>query len=91
MRRITMVLMVAVVMLVAVAGPVLAQNDKAARKAERQAARAAKQAQKAQNPAPSAQQKPLPATGGGVVDLGLLGAGALLVGGGIVAARVARR
>lgn len=103
MRRIVVVLMMiaVVVAMAATAGPALAQlDDKAAKRAAKQAEKkaakkAAKQAQKAQNPAPPAntggQQKALPASGGPVVDLGLLGAGVLLVGGGLVAVRVVRR
>ncbi len=96
MRRITMVLMVAVVMLVAVAGPAMAQDDKAAKKAARQAERAAKKAQdptpaqKATPAANDASKKALPATGGPVANLALLG-GSLIVGGGIVAIRISRR
>lgn len=92
-----MVLMVAVVMVVAVAVPAMAQDDKAAKKAARQAERAAK---KAQDPTPAqkatpaaandASKKALPATGGPVANLALLG-GSLIVGGGIVAIRIARR
>ncbi len=104
MKRIMVILTIVTVLvaMAATAGPVLAQTDDKA--AKRAAKRAVKQAQKAQNPAPAkggvqkavpadagAQQKALPASGGPVVDLGLLGAGVLLVGGGLVAARVARR
>jgi LPXTG-motif cell wall-anchored protein len=87
LRRIGTVLLVAVLMLVVAAVPVLAQgNDKAARKAARQAAKA----QKAQ--AEDTPKKATPSTGGTSVDsLAFLGVGTLLVGGGIVAIRSARR
>ena len=93
MRRIMVVLMIAavVVAIVATAGPAMAQDPKAERKAERKAARqAAKQAQKAQNPGA---QKQLPKSGGIPIDPSLLGlgAGALLVGGGLVVRRAVRR
>ena len=80
-----------VVAIVATAGPAMAQDPKAERKAERKAARqAAKQAQKAQNPGA---QKQLPKSGGIPLDTSLLGlgAGALLVGGGLVVRRAVRR
>jgi LPXTG-motif cell wall-anchored protein len=88
MRRITVVLMVAVVMLVAVAVPAMAQGeDKAARKAAKQA----QKAQKAQK-TDSAPKKSTPETGGTPLSsVVLLGGGALLVGTGLVALRVARR
>lgn len=87
MRRISTVLVVAVLMLMVAAVPVMAQgDDKAARKAARQAAKA----QKAQ--VKDAPKKATPNTGGTPVgSVALLGAGVLLVGGGLVAARVARR
>jgi Sec-independent protein translocase protein TatA len=96
MRRITMILMVAVVMLVAVAVPVMAQGvDKAARKAEKQAQKAEKQAQKAEKQAPktdSAPKKATPETGGfSLGSVALLGGGALLVGGGLITLRATRR
>ena len=91
MRRIMVVLMIAAVMIVivATAGPAMAQDPKAERKAERKAARqAAKQAQKAQNPGT---QKQLPATGGiSAGSVALVGTGALLVGGGLVVRRAVR-
>jgi hypothetical protein len=89
MRRITMILMVAVVMLVAVAVPVMAQGaDKAARKAEKQAQKAEKQAQKTD----SAPKKATPETGGfSLGSVALLGGGALLVGGGLITLRATRR
>ena len=82
-----MVLLVAVLMLVVAAVPVMAQgDDKAARKAARQSAKA----QKTQ--AKDVPKKATPSTGGTAVDsLALLGVGNLLVGGGLVAVRVARR
>ncbi len=86
MRRITLVLMVAIVMLVAVAVPAMAQgDDKAARKA-------AKQEQKKAQKSDSGPKKATPETGGlAPVDAALLGVGVLLVGGGLVAYRIARR
>jgi LPXTG-motif cell wall-anchored protein len=83
-----MVLLVAVLMLVVAAVPVMAQgDDKAARKAARQAAKAQKAPQ-----AKDAPKKATPSTGGTpVVSVALLGVGTLLVGGGLVAARAARR
>ena len=88
-RRITMILMVAVVMLVAVAVPVMAQGvDKAARKAEKQAQKAGKQAPKTD----SAPKKATPETGGfSLGSVALLGGGALLVGGGLITLRATRR
>jgi LPXTG-motif cell wall-anchored protein len=87
LRRVGTVLLVAILMLVVAAVPVMAQgDDKAARKAARQAAKA----QKAQ--AKDAPKKATPSTGGTPVSsVALLGVGTLLVGGGLVAARVARR
>ena len=89
LRRIMVVLMIAavVVAIVATAGPAMAQDPKAERKAARQAAR---QAEKAQNPGA---QKQLPKSGGIPIDASLLGlgAGALLVGGGLVVRRAVRR
>ena len=92
MRRIMVVLMVAAVMvaIAATAGPAMAQDPKAERKAERKAAKqAAKQAKRAQNPGA---QKQLPKSGGILMDPSLLGigAGALLVGGGLVVRRTVR-
>jgi LPXTG-motif cell wall-anchored protein len=87
LRRIGMVLMVAALMLVVAAVPVMAQgDDKAARKAARQA----EKAQKAQ--AKDTPKKATPSTGGTPVgSVALLGVGTLLVGGGLVAVRIARR
>jgi hypothetical protein len=89
LRRILVILMITavVVAIVATAGPAMAQDPKAERKAARQAA---KQAQKAQNPGA---QKQLPKSGGIPIDPSLLGlgAGALLVGGGLVVRRAVRR
>lgn len=81
-----MVIMVAALMLVVAAVPVMAQgDDKAARKAARQAAKAQK-AQAKEAP------KKTPSTGGTPVgSVALLGVGTLLVGGGLVAIRVARQ
>ena len=75
-------------MLVVAAVPVMAQgDDKAARKAARQAQKAQKAQAKDTTP-----KKATPSTGGTPVDsVALLGVGTLLVGGGLVAARVARR
>jgi len=96
MRRITVVLTVAIVMLVTVAVPAMAQgDDKAARKAEKQAQKAEKQAQKAGKQAPktdSAPKKATPETGGfSLGSVALLGGGALLVGGGLITLRATRR
>ena len=87
MRRVGTVLLVAILMLMVAAVPVMAQgDDKAARKAARQTAKA----QKAQ--AKDVPKKATPSTGGTPIDsVALLGLGTLLVGGGLVAVRVARR
>ena len=89
MRKLILLLamLAMVVVVTSVATPAMAQDPKAERKAARQAA---KQAQKAQNPGA---QKQLPKSGGIPIDPSLLGlgAGALLVGGGLVVRRAVRR
>jgi hypothetical protein len=91
LKRIFVVFAAVAVMVATAAAPAMAQNaDKAAKKAERQAAR---QAQKAaavaggagSKAAPTSEgtQKALPSSGGMPVgNIALLGAGALLAGGG---------
>ncbi len=79
-----------VVVLASVAGPAIAQDPKAERKAARQAAKAEAKAAKAAQP--SAKMKEMPKTGGVPVNTALLGLGAsaMLVGGGLLVRRVTR-
>jgi LPXTG-motif cell wall-anchored protein len=79
-----------VVVLASVAGPAMAQDPKAGRKAARQAAKAERKAAKAA--LPSAKMKEMPKTGGVPFNTALLGLGAsaMLVGGGLVVRRVTR-
>jgi hypothetical protein len=101
-----MVILTIVAVLVAMAataGPVLAQtDDKAAKRAAKQANKQAQGMQQKSAPANDGMQKSVPASGGAqkalpasggtpVGTIALLGAGVLLVGGGLVAVRVARR
>jgi LPXTG-motif cell wall-anchored protein len=91
------------VAMAATAGSAMAQNDdkaakRAAKQANKQASRAAKQANKQaqniQNPGPAnaGTQKALPSSGGiSAGNIALLGAGALMVGGGLLVHRVARQ
>lgn len=100
-KRVTVVLTIVavVVAMAATASPAIAQNpNKAAKQAAKQANRAAKQAnrqaQNIQNPGPASAgaQKALPSSGG--IPLGnvvLLGTGAMMVGGGLLVHRAARR
>ena len=79
MKRLAMVLMVALIMLPAVAAPAMAKGAK-------------KSARQTPPPADGGQAKATPKTGGMPVgSVALLGGGGLLVGGGLVAARLARR
>jgi type II secretory pathway pseudopilin PulG len=96
LKCIFVVLMVLAVMVAATAAPAMAQDaNKAAKQADKQANRAAKQANKqAQGirkapPANSGTQKMLPSSGGiPAGTVALLGAGILLVGGGLLARRL---
>jgi LPXTG-motif cell wall-anchored protein len=83
LRRLIVILALAAVVVMVAAVPAMAQDDKAARKAARQA----QKAQKA--PGNEAPKKATPETGG--ANVALLSAGALLVAGGIVAVRRIRR
>ena len=100
LKRIFVVVTVIAVMVAMAAVPAMAQNaDKAAKKAAKQAAR---QAQKAAVPAGGAgpnaapanvgAQKALPSSGGmSAGNIALLGAGTLLVGGGVLLHRTTAR
>src|SRR4051794_15954599 len=101
LKRIFVVLTMIAVIVAAAAVPAMAQNaDKAAKKAAKQAN---KQAQNAAVPAGAAspnaapasggaQQKALPSSGGmSAGNVALLGAGALLVGGGVLVHRKTAR
>ena len=87
MRKSTLLIamLAMVVIMVSVAGPALAQDPKAERKAARQAAKAEKAGAKSQ-------MKDLPKTGGVPFNTAVLGlgAGAMLVGGGLLVRRVTR-
>lgn len=81
--------------LLAAAAPGMAQDDKAAKqaqKAEKQAQKAAKAEAKAAQPKPSEKMKEMPKTGGIPISASLLGlgAGALLVGGGLLVRKATR-
>ncbi len=96
LKRILVVFAAVAVMVATVAVPAMAQNadkaanraaNKAARQAEKQAQRAAKAGNASSNVAPASEgtQKALPSSGGMPAgNIALLGAGALLVGGGIL-------
>jgi LPXTG-motif cell wall-anchored protein len=84
-----MMLLVAMLTMMMLASPALAQNDKAAKQAQKAAkaeAKAAKAAQKGDK------MKEMPKTGGVPINASLLGlgAGALLVGGGLLVRKVTR-
>ena len=84
-----MLLVAMLAMVLMLAAPAMAQDDKAAKQAQKAAkaeAKAAKAAQKGDK------MKELPKSGGGPINASLLGlgAGALLVGGGLLVRKVAR-
>jgi LPXTG-motif cell wall-anchored protein len=84
-----MLLVAMLTMMLLLASPALAQNDKAAKQAQKAAkaeAKAAKAAQKGDK------MKEMPKTGGVPINASLLGlgAGALLVGGGLLVRKVTR-
>jgi hypothetical protein len=84
-----MLLVAMLAMVLMLAAPAMAQNDKAAKQAQKAAkaeAKAAKAAQKGDK------MKELPKSGGVPINASLfgLGAGALLVGGGLLVCKVAR-
>lgn len=88
MRKL-MLLVAMLAMVLVFAAPVIAQDDKAAKQAQKAAkaeAKAAKAAQKGDK------MKEMPKTGGVPINASLLGlgAGVLLVGGGLLVRKVAR-
>ena len=91
-----MLLVAMLAMVLIAAAPTMAQDDKAAKqaqKAAKQAQKAAKAEAKAAKAAqPSDKIKEMPKTGGVTINASLLGlgAGALLVGGGLLVRRVTR-
>ena len=76
-------------MVLMLAAPAMAQDDKAAKQAQKAAKAEAKAAKAAQK---DAKMKELPKSGGVPINASLLGlgAGALLVGGGLLVRKVAR-
>jgi len=89
MKRLTLLAaMLAIVVMTAMAAPAMAQDNKAARQAQK----AAKVEAKAAKAGEKNKMQEMPKTGGVAVDASLLGlgAGALLVGGGLVVRRVTR-
>lgn len=89
MKKLMLLVAMLAMVLIAAAAPTMAQDDKAAKQAQK----AAKQAQKAAKAAqPSDKIREMPKTGGVPINASLLGlgAGALLVGGGLLVRRVTR-
>ena len=96
MKKLMLLVAMLAMVLIAAATPTMAQDDKAAKqaqKAAKQAQKAAKAEAKAAKAAqPSDKIKEMPKTGGAPINASLLGlgAGALLVGGGLLVRRVTR-
>ncbi|HEX8260439.1 MAG TPA: LPXTG cell wall anchor domain-containing protein [Rubrobacteraceae bacterium] len=96
MKKLMLLVAMLAMVLIAAAAPTMAQDDKAAKqaqKAAKQAQKAAKAEAKAAKAAqPSDKMKEMPKTGGVPINASLLGlgAGALLVGGGLLVRRVTR-
>ena len=96
MKKLMLLAAMLAMVLIAAATPTMAQDDKAdkqAQKAAKQAQKAAKAEAKAAKAAqPSDKIKEMPKTGGVPINASLLGlgAGALLVGGGLLVRRVTR-
>jgi LPXTG-motif cell wall-anchored protein len=96
MKKLMLLVAMLAMVLIAAAAPTMAQDDKAAKqaqKAAKQAQKAAKAEAKAAKAAqPSDKIKEMPKTGGVPINASLLGlgAGALLVGGGLLVRRVTR-
>jgi LPXTG-motif cell wall-anchored protein len=96
MKKLVLLVAMLAMVLIAAAAPTMAQDDKAAKqaqKAAKQAQKAAKADAKAAKAAqPSDKMKEMPKTGGVPINASLLGlgAGALLVGGGLLVRRVTR-
>jgi LPXTG-motif cell wall-anchored protein len=96
MKKLVLLVAMLAMVLIAAAAPTMAQDDKAAKqaqKAAKQAQKAAKAEAKAAKAAqPSDKMKEMPKTGGVPINASLLGlgAGALLVGGGLLVRRVTR-
>src|SRR5919112_945432 len=96
MKKLMLLVAMLAMVLIAAAGPTMAQDDKAAKqaqKAAKQAQKAAKAEAKAAKAAqPSDKMKEMPKTGGVPINASLLGlgAGALLVGGGLLVRKVTR-
>lgn len=84
-----MLLVAMLAMVLMLAAPAMAQDDKAAKQAQKAAKAEAKAAKAAQK---DAKMKELPKSGGVPINVSLLGlgAGALLVGGGLLVRKVAR-
>lgn len=96
MKKLMLLVAMLAMVLIAAAAPTMAQDDKAAKqaqKAAKQAQKAAKSEAKAAKAAqPSDKIREMPKTGGVPINASLLGlgAGALLVGGGLLVRRVTR-
>ena len=89
MKKLMLLVAMLAMVLIAAATPTMAQDDKAAKQAQEAAKAEAKAAKAAQ---PSDKIKEMPKTGGVTINASLLGlgAGALLVGGGLLVRRVTR-
>ncbi len=92
-KKLMLLMAMLAMVLIAAATPTMAQDDKAAKQAQK-AAKQAQKAAKAEAKAaqPSDKMKEMPKTGGVPINASLLGlgAGALLVGGGLLVRRVTR-